>query len=90
MPLGLTIATDNLEDTPNGQGPTVHAKSISPKGAVAKDGRMHEGDFIIAVDDVNISKATHAEAVDAILAALENGENKITFQVWRPSADASA
>jgi hypothetical protein len=57
---------------------------------MAADGRMQEGDFIIAVDDANLSKATHTEAVDAILASLENGDKHITFHVWRPSREPAS
>lgn len=73
-----------VAETPTGEGPTVRVKRIADKGAVAADGRLVEGDYITAVEDVDLRVATHQEAVDAILAALENGSETITFSVWRP------
>lgn len=88
--MGLTIATDAVSDTPDGAGPTVRIKAIVPKGALEADGRLLAGDRIIQVDKSDLRTASHQEAVDAILAALENGRDHITFVIQRLAEESSA
>ncbi|XP_061194420.1 disks large 1 tumor suppressor protein-like isoform X1 [Saccostrea echinata] len=63
--LGFSIAGG--ADNPHmGDDPSIFITKIIPGGAAAEDGRLKINDIIVKVNEVDVSEATHSEAVDAL------------------------
>lgn len=63
--LGFSIAGG--ADNPHiGEDPSIFITKIIPGGAAAEDGRLKINDIIVKVNEVDVSEATHSEAVDAL------------------------
>lgn len=63
--LGFSIAGGS--DNPHiGDDPSIFITKIIPGGAAAADGRLKMNDVIVKVNDVDVSNATHTEAVEAL------------------------
>jgi C-terminal processing protease CtpA/Prc len=57
---GLGISFE--DDTPSG----VKVRSLSANGPASRDGRLQNGDRILAVNDINCQKATYREVTDIL------------------------
>ncbi|XP_061841077.1 par-3 family cell polarity regulator beta a isoform X1 [Nerophis lumbriciformis] len=68
--LGFTVVT---RDSPNGPGPIL-VKSILPRGAAIKDGRLQPGDRILEVNDMDMTGRSQEELV-AMLRGTRQGES---------------
>ncbi|GAB6023124.1 hypothetical protein CHUAL_007209 [Chamberlinius hualienensis] len=68
-PLGLSIigGSDHLSHPFGIDEPGIFISKIIPDGAAAKTSKLRLGDRLLKVNDVDISKATHHEAVMALL-----------------------
>lgn len=83
--LGFSIAggTDNPHI---GDDPSIFITKIIPGGAAAADGRLKMNDVIVKVNDVDVSSATHSEAVDA----LKQAGTRVVLYVKRLRAPAES
>nr|XP_022286484.1 disks large homolog 1-like isoform X4 [Crassostrea virginica] len=79
--LGFSIAGG--ADNPHvGEDPSIFITKIIPGGAAAEDGRLKINDIIVKVNEVDVSEATHSEAVDA----LKQAGTKVVLHVKRLKA----
>ncbi|KAK3096187.1 hypothetical protein FSP39_024179 [Pinctada imbricata] len=63
--LGFSIAGGS--DNPHvGEDPSIFITKIIPGGAAAEDKRLKINDIIVKVNEVDVSNATHSQAVDAL------------------------
>uniref|UniRef100_A0A1A8G3P0 Par-3 partitioning defective 3 homolog B n=1 Tax=Nothobranchius korthausae TaxID=1143690 RepID=A0A1A8G3P0_9TELE len=69
--LGFTVVT--RDSTVHGPGPIL-VKSILPRGAAIKDGRLHPGDRILEVNGVDMTGRSQEELV-AMLRSTKQGES---------------
>ncbi|KAH9388038.1 Leucine-rich repeat-containing protein [Tyrophagus putrescentiae] len=70
-PLGLSIigGSDHSCHPFGGGEPGIFVSKVVPEGLAARTRKIRIGDRILAVNGVNISRATHQEAVDALVRA---------------------
>ncbi|XP_015253849.1 PREDICTED: disks large homolog 2-like, partial [Cyprinodon variegatus] len=63
--LGFTIA-GGADNPQINNDPGIFITKITPKGAAAEDGRLRVKDCILRVNDVDVSRASHFKAVEAL------------------------
>nr|XP_039262118.1 serine/arginine repetitive matrix protein 2-like isoform X2 [Styela clava] len=76
--LGFSITT---RDTSIGDAGPIYIKNILPKGAAIQDGRLHAGDRLLKVNDIDMTGYTQESAV-SILRCIEVGST-VTLLVSR-------
>ncbi|XP_015791818.1 multiple PDZ domain protein isoform X2 [Tetranychus urticae] len=62
---GLGLSIVGGKGSPHGDFP-IYVKTIFDKGAAAEDGRLNQGDQIVAVNDKSLEDVTHEEAVELL------------------------